>query len=236
MAIEPQREAKVIEGIVLRREVGTSGDVTAKLLLMQGAVINVRSRAGGRAMGPRALDWLQHLVLTVRPGRGARAWPEVAQANLQGRLSRIEDFDRYTLAALTCELALMIFPEVDDLEDASGDSAAFRLTASLLRACSVAPDPGQAALPMLWRLLSHAGFGRNAHSKAPHGSEARSMLHAMHAGATLKELVAWPIPQTQRRALWRELERHIATHLDKCESFQVLYTALDLERGARMEA
>ncbi len=229
-------------GIVIRRRVTPAGDIIVTLLTPQGKVKAI-ARGGVRGALASRLNLFHHVGVQVYQTPQADL-ATVQQAVLEGALPRLAEPERYAFAHLMAELADALFQE--------GEFAgqAFELFAGALRGISHQPDPEWVALVMSYKLLGLAGFvqqtARCARCGAPDPAHPDPLGGQMLCGGcsslpayppqsldflrnvvrrTVRVSVEAPVPDNQRPALWRALERFVTVQVGNVQSWRQLVPA-----------
>ncbi|MBB5232607.1 DNA repair protein RecO [Deinococcus budaensis] len=226
-------------GIVIRRRVTPAGDIVVSLLTPQG---KIKAIARGGVRGPLAsrLNLFHHVGVQLYQTPQADL-ATVQQAVLEGALTSLAEPERYAFAHLMAELADALFQEGEFSEQA------FDLFAGALRGVSRQPDPEWVALVMSYKLLGLAGFvpqtARCARCGAPDPTHpdplAGQMLCAKCASLpayppegldflrnvvrrSVRVSMEQPVPEEQRPALWRALERFVTVQVGNVQSWRQL--------------
>lgn len=226
-------------GIVIRRRVTPAGDIIVTLLTPQGKVKAI-ARGGVRGALSSRLNLFHHVGVQLYQTPQADL-ATVQQAVLEGALPRLAEPERYAFAHLMAELADALFQEGEFSEQA------FDLFAGALRGVSHQPDPEWVALVMSYKLLGLAGFvlqtSRCARCGAadpahpdPLGGQllcaACSSLPAYPAASldflrhvvrrSVRVSMERPVPEEERPALWRALERFVTVQVGGVQSWRQL--------------
>jgi len=226
-------------GIVIRRRVTPAGDIIVSLLTPQG---KVKAIARGGVRGPLAsrLNLFHHVGVQLYQTPQADL-ATVQQAVLEGALTSLAEPERYAFAHLMAELADALFQEGEFSEQA------FDLFAGALRGVSRQPDPEWVALVMSYKLLGLAGFvpqtGRCARCGNPDPAHPDPLGGQMLCGAcaslpayppdgldflrnvvrrSVRASIEAPVPEEQRPALWRALERFVTVQVGNVQSWRQL--------------
>ena len=227
---------------MIRRRVTPAGDIIVTLLTPQG---KVKAIARGGVRGPLAsrLNLFHHVGAQVYQTPQADL-ATVQQAVLEGALPRLAEPGRYAFAHLMAELADALFQEGEFSEQA------FELFAGALRGISHQPDPEWVALVMSYKLLGLAGFvlqtARCARCGAPHPEHPDPLGGQLLCSAcaslpaypeasldflrnvvrrSVRVSMVAPVPEDERPALWRALERFVTVQVGNVQSWRQLVPA-----------
>ena len=229
-------------GIVIRRRVTPAGDIIVTLLTPQGKVKAI-ARGGVRGALASRLNLFHHVGVQVYQTPQADL-ATVQQAVLEGVLPRLAEPERYAFAHLMAELADALFQEGEFSEQA------FDLFAGALRGVSHQPDPEWVALVMSYKLLGLAGFvpqtARCARCGAPDPSHPDALGGQLLCGGcsnlpaypeasldflrnvvrrSVRASMETPVPDDERPALWRALERFVTVQIGNVQSWRQLVPA-----------
>ncbi len=228
-------------GIVLRRDIGTGGDVILTVFTPQG---KMRGVARNGVKGPRAsrLGLFSHISMQIYE-RPNSSLPTITEIILEGVLVRLPEPSRYGFAHLLSELADALYQE----NDAVGQ-AGFELLSGGLRGIGLHQDPDRAALVCAWKLIAAAGLfprlsrcmetgetknlarfdavagGALASSTGrglPVGEEAIVALRDL-ARQTVRENFEQELAPGTRGAIWRMLEAYCAAHVGELKAWEGL--------------
>lgn len=226
-------------GIVIRRRVTPAGDIIVTLLTPQG---KLKAVARGGVRGPLAsrLNLFHHVDVQVYQ-TPQNDLASIRQAVLEGALTTLAEPERYAFAHLMAEFADALFQEGEFSEQA------FELFAGALRGISRQDDPEWVALVMSYKLLGLAGIvpqtarcARCGQPEPTHPDPLAGQLLCAGCAAlpayppetldflrnvvrrSVRASFESPVPDTQRPALWRALERFVTVQVGNVRSWQQL--------------
>ncbi|WP_135228150.1 DNA repair protein RecO [Deinococcus fonticola] len=226
-------------GIVIRRRVTPAGDIIVTLLTPQG---KLKAIARGGVKGPLSsrLNLFHNVGVQVYQAPG-NDLASVKQAVLEGALPKLAEPERYAFAHLMAEFADALFQEGEFSEQA------YDLFAGALRGISHQHDPEWVALVMSYKLLGLAGIlpqtARCARCGTPdpeHPDPLGGQLLCRHCAAlpayppealdflrgvvkrTVRASMDAPLPDDQRPALWKALERFVTVQVGNVHSWRQL--------------
>ncbi|RJF73017.1 DNA repair protein RecO [Deinococcus cavernae] len=226
-------------GIVIRRRVTPAGDIIVTLLTPQG---KLKAIARGGVKGPLSsrLNLFHNVGVQVYQAPG-NDLASVKQAVLEGALPKLAEPERYAFAHLMAEFADALFQEGEFSEQA------YDLFAGALRGISHQYDPEWVALVMSYKLLGLAGIlpqtarcarcgtpdpehpdplggqllCRNCAALPAYPPEALDFLRGV-VKRTVRASMDAPLPDDQRPALWKALERFVTVQVGNVHSWRQL--------------